>query len=113
MNTQEKIIQQIEELIVRLKNEIGTKNPDTSRNKGKIDKMINFSGLTGEIFDLLQEGFFDNAKSLSEIQIKLKENGVNKPTSALMKPILLLIRKKIIARSKPEKGSYQYYKRLK
>lgn len=110
MNKSKKIIEQIESLLVELKKEIGV-STSTAKEDKKVTAGENFSGLTGEIFNLVTEGFFDNAKSLSEMQRKLKEEGINKPTTALMKPVLLLIRKKVLGRNKPEKGQYQYYKR--
>ncbi len=112
MNKQEKIIVQIEDLLLQLKKEVGmpVATPRVANQKTTDE---NFSGLTGEIFSLVAQGYFGESKTLSEIQKKLKEDGVNKPTTALMKPILLLIRKKILGRNKPEKGQYQYYKRSK
>ncbi|MDD4804859.1 MAG: hypothetical protein PHN69_06875 [Candidatus Pacebacteria bacterium] len=111
MNEKEKIINEIEVLLTKLKKEINSPTIISKDVKNKIVIKNNFSGLTKEIFNLINEGFFDNSKELYEIQKKLKENGINKPSSRLMKPILQLIRKKILGRNKPEKGTYQYYKR--
>jgi hypothetical protein len=112
MNKSKRIIDQIEALLAELKKEVGVPVSAMKENK-KSAAQENFSGLTGEVFTLVAEGFFDNAKNLSDIQIKLKEEGINKPTTALMKPVLMLIRKKVLGRKKPEKGQYQYYKRSK
>lgn len=111
MKKGEKIIEDIEGLLRELKREFGATTERSSKSTMKEGN--NFSGLTGEVFNLVGEGYFDTPKSLSEIQKKLKEDGVNKPTTALMKPILLLIRRKILGRNKPEKGQYQYYNRKK
>ena len=110
MNKQIKIIQQIESLLEELKKETGVTSSSVSSSK-KIIPEGGYSGLTGDIFDLVKIGFFDNKKTLSEIQRKLKEEGVNKPTTALMRPVLFLIRKKILGRNKPDKGQYEYFKR--
>lgn len=110
MSKSKKIIEQIETLLAELKKVVGV-TTEVTKGAKKVSVGDNFSGLTGEIYNLVAEGFFDNAKSLSEIQKKLKEEGINKPTTALMKPVILLIRKKILGRNKPEKGQYQYYKR--
>ncbi len=107
-----KIIEQIEVLLEELKKETGI-STGVVKAKKKDASEDNFSGLTGEIFNLVNEGFFDNSKSLSDIQTKLKEEGINKPTTALTKPVIMLIRKKVLGRNKPEKGQYQYYKRSK
>ncbi|OIO30846.1 hypothetical protein AUJ77_01725 [Candidatus Nomurabacteria bacterium CG1_02_43_90] len=112
MSKSKKIIEQIESLLEELKEEVGIPIGVVKESK-KVVAEKNFSGLTREIFNLVTEGFFDTAKSLSEIQKKLKEEGINKPTTALMKPVLMLIRKKVLGRNKPEKGQYQYYKRSK
>ncbi len=112
MNKSKKIIEQIEILLEDLKKEIGMPVGVVKESK-KVASEESFSGLTGEVFNLVMEGFFDNSKSLSDIQKKLKEEGINKPTTALMKPVLMLIRKKVLGRNKPEKGQYQYYKRSK
>lgn len=110
MNKSKKIIEQIESLLAELKKEVGV-SVGAAKKSRKVATEEIFSGLTGEVFNLVTEGFFDNAKSLSEIQKKLKEEAINKPTTALMKPVLMLIRKKVLGRNKPEKGQYQYYKR--
>lgn len=112
MNNTEKIIEQIEQLLEELKKEVGVSASVAKRSK-KVASEVKFAGLTGEVFNLVAEGFFDKSKNLSDIQKKLKEDGINKPTTALMKPILMLIRKKVLGRNKPEKGQYQYYKRSK
>ena len=107
MKKSEKIIGEIEVLLRELKREVGISiksDPQSDIKEGN-----NFSGLTEGVFNLIGEGFFDTPKPLSEIQKKLKEGGINKPTTALMKPILFLIRKKILGRNKPEEGQYQYY----
>lgn len=112
MNKQEKIIAQIESLLGALKGEIGI-SPAPRHQARPTNEDKPFSGLTEEIFNLVSEGFFDQSKTLAEIQKKLKEGGVNKPTTSLMKPIILLIRKKMLIRTKPEKGQYQYRKNIK
>lgn len=112
MSNSKKIIEQIESLLEELKKEVGIPVNHAKEGK-KITAEDKFSGLTGEVFNLVSEGFFDNAKSLSEIQKKLKDEGINKPTTALMRPVLMLITKKILGRSKQDKGQYQYYKRTK
>src|SRR3989338_9165604 len=113
MNKQEKLIKQIEVLLTELKKESGISILPVSTSKNQVQMVGNFSGLTNEIFNLISEGFFDDPKSLSDIQRKLKEDGINKETTTLMKQILSLIRKKILGRNRPEKGPYQYYRLLK
>jgi len=67
-------------------------------------------GLTGEIFGLIQEGFFNKPRSLSEIQKKLRAEGIKKNSSELMRPLLQLIKKKFLKRDKPDK-TYKYQRR--
>lgn len=112
MNNAKKIIEQIAQLLEELEREVGVSIRSEKESK-KVASEGKFSGLTSEVFNLVAEGFFDKPKNLSSVQKKLKEDGVNKPTTALMKPMLMLIRKKVLGRNKPEKGQYQYYKRLK
>lgn len=81
------------------------------KNNNKVEAKKNFSGLTGEIFTLVQEGFFKEPKTIVELQNKLRLEGIRKPTSSLMKPLLLLVRKKIIGRNKSGKEIFRYYKR--
>lgn len=69
------------------------------------------AGLTGDLYSLIGEGFFDQPKTLSEIHEKLRVEGINKPVTSLMKPLLYLIKKKILKRNKPDKGQYQYQRR--
>ena len=104
------IISKIEVLFLELKQKL---NIDAERGvKKNVHKVApKISGVAGEILTLAHTGFFAKPKSLSEIQSKLQDEGVNKPTTALMDPILRLIRKKILARAKSEKGQYQYYLR--
>ena len=113
MQTQE-IINQIESLLIQLKTSlnlegksIGKRQPQHLENKNQ----QKFIGLTAHIYELVQEGFFKEDKSLAQIQKKHQERGVKKPTTALMNPVLQLIRKKLLDREKPEKGQYKYFKR--
>lgn len=68
-------------------------------------------GLTGNLHDLINEGFFDQSRTLSDIHKKLRVEGINKPVTSLMKPLLYLIKNRILKREKPDKGQYQYQRR--
>lgn len=72
-----------------------------------------FTGLAGEIFNLVEDGFFNEPRELSEIRNKLRSEGINKPRTTLMKPLLTLIRKKVLSRDKSlnGKGAFKYSRR--
>lgn len=108
------IVEKIESLLEELKTSLGApvkKDAKVSAKKTKGDET--FSGLTGSIHGLIQHGFFKEPKAISEIQSKLRDKGIKKPTTSLMTPLLLLIRKEILDRSKPAdgKGTYKYFQR--
>jgi hypothetical protein len=106
------IINEIEALLLQLKASLG-EGPTKGVKKGRIKKLPSeFSGLTAELFKLVQEGFFKepNRRRISEIKNKLHQRAVNKPTTSLMKPLRLLIWKGILDREKPGgKGNYEYF----
>ena len=113
--TNKQIIEQIETLLIQLKQSLNLshKNMPLSKKEhqsaskhGKI-----FSGLTGSINKLLEEGFFNESKTISELQKKLKDRGINKPTTSIMPSLKVLIKNEILDRSKPDKGLYKYFKR--
>jgi len=106
VRTPSTIISNIETLLEELKLALQIQVKDK-----KITASINSkkpAGLTGDIYDLINEGFFDQPKIISQIHEKLRYNGINKPITSLMKPLLYLIRKKILRRDKTEKGQFQY-----
>lgn len=111
----EQIIEQIETLLIQLKKSLNVSNKTSSHHEKKIKLPPNhnrgFSGLTGNIYELIEEGFFDNPKTISDLQGKLKDRGIKKPTTALMPSLKLLIIKKVLDRNKPIKGLYNYFKR--
>jgi hypothetical protein len=118
MNRNTEIIIKIEDLLQELKQSLGVSSTPKKKSgaKGSSEpRDEKFSGLTAEIFNLVQEGYFKEPREISEIQKKLRLEGVNKPTTSLMKPLLLLVRKKIIGRNEPSsgKGPYKYYQRNK
>jgi hypothetical protein len=108
-----KIIAGIEALLEELKASLGAPPSEHQKKSTDSKSSEDFSGLTGEIYNLVQEGFFKEPRTLSEIQNKLRLEGVNKPTTSLMKPLVQLIRKKILGRSKPDdgKGTFRYHHR--
>jgi len=111
----QQIIEQIEALLIELKQSLNVPNK-TSRAHYKQLKSANnqgyrFSGLTGKIYEFIEEGFFDEPKTISDLQKKLKDRGTNKPTTALMPSLKLLIIKKVLDRNKPDKGLYRYFKK--
>lgn len=113
--TNQQIIEQIEALLIQLKQALNvpSKNaPHGGKSRPSIPKQgRDFSGLTGNIYELLEEGFFNQPKTISDLQKKLKDRGIKKPTTALMPSLKRLIVKKVLDRSKPDKGLYQYFKR--
>lgn len=106
----EQIIEQIEVLLIQLKQLLNVsyhrKTPESSHNQG-----LKFSGLTHGIYELIEEGFFSEPKTISDLQKKLKDRGTNKPTTTIMPSLKLLIDKKILDRNKPDRGLYKYFKR--
>ena len=114
MNNPFEIVDKIEALLTELKTSLGATPSKTRKPQPKAGpEEKGFSGLTGEIHNLVQEGFFKEPKTLSEIQNKLRLEGVNKPTTSLMKPLILLIRRKVLGRSEAAdgKGPFRYHQR--
>lgn len=115
MTKTEQIIEKIEALLIQLKQSLNVSNKTSSHNKEKSKSIFNqrqgFSGLTGNIYELIEEGFFNDPKTISDLQKKLKDRGIKKPTTALMPSLKLLIIKKVLDRNKPDKGLYNYFKR--
>lgn len=105
----QQIIKQIEELLVQLKESLNVSNKISSRFIGNQERR--FSGLTKKIYELIEEGYFSEPKTISDLQKKLKDRGTNKATTAIMPSLKLLIDKKILDRNKPDKGLYKYFKR--
>lgn len=102
--TTQELITEIEVLINELK---------LSLNQG--DKLViastpekKLNGLTGQIYDLTEEGFFNQPKTISDIHMKLRAEGIIKPVTSLMRPLLYLVKKKFLKREKSEKGKYRY-----
>lgn len=112
MNRNVEIIENIENLLKELKSSLGGDSLKRSKiTKPKTDK-TKFSGLTGEIYKLVQEDFFKtpNRREISEIVKKLHQRTINKPATSLMKPLRLLIRKGVLDREKVGgKGNYKYF----
>jgi len=107
------IIEQIEMLLVELKKTLKIQTEVSHRSKkfkiiGGVHK---FSGLTEKIYELIKEGFFDESKTISDLQKKLKDRTINKPTTSLMAPLKFLITKDLLDRTKPDKGPYKYFKK--
>ncbi len=100
------IISQIETLLRELRFSIEAANNSLVAPVPK-----NPTGLMGDLYGLIDEGFFDQPKTLSEIHEKLRKEGINKPVTSLMKPLLQLIKKKMLKRERPEKGQFQYQQR--
>ena len=113
MNANLELVAQIEELLGKLKSSLGAPELDKGNKLPVSSAKESFSGLSKSIFDLIQESFFDEPKTLVEIQRKLRLEGVNKPTSTLMKPLLYLLKKKKLARIQDTggKGPFKYHKR--
>lgn len=111
--TNKQIIEQIEMLLVELKKTLKIQTEASHQNKKiKISSGVHkFSGLTEKIYELIKEGFFDKPKTISDLQKKLKDRTINKPTTSLMAPLKLLITKDLLDRTKPDKGSYKYFKK--
>lgn len=100
------IINQIESLLRELRSSLTI---DTKEFSGSFYR--NPEGLTGNIHNLIEEGFFDQPRTLSEIHEKLRVEGINKPMTSLMKPLLRLIKGKELKRERQEKGQFHYQRR--
>ena len=114
MRNQEQIIGEIELLLAELKKTLGGGRDNKELRHHKAAGLVSkaeFSGLTGAIYALVEEGFFKEPREISEIQKKLKDEGVFKPTTAMMPSLMRLIKKKVLGRNKPTKGVYKYYQR--
>ena len=113
MDKNTEIIVKIESLLGELKQSLGITAHMAKRREVKGSQKAgdeNFSGLTKEIFNLVQEGYFKEQRTISDVEKKLHQRAINKPTTSLMKPLRLLIHKRIIEREKPDgKGHYKYF----
>lgn len=108
------IIGKIESLLEELKASLGATSQKHTKAAAKTPKVeVAFSGLAGEIYNLVQDGFFKEPKSISELQNKLRLEGVKKPTTSLSGPLLRLTKKKVLGRSEPAdgKGPFKYHQR--
>ncbi len=106
------IIESIEGLLKELKNSLSGSNSKKPKSVKVKSGKTEFSGLTEEVYKLVQEGFFKepNRKEISEIVKKLHQRTINKPATSLMKPLRLLIRKGVLDREKiGGKGNYKYF----
>lgn len=111
---QSELIRQIETLIEKLKLSLsGNHGQFINIAPIKLKKERKFIGLTAKVYELVGEGFFDEPKTISDLQKKLKDGMINKPTTSLMAPLKLLVGKKILERNKPEEGIYNYIKNIK
>lgn len=116
MRNPESIIHQMETLLSELRLSIANIDEyDRSNEVNSEERTLNekrkFKGVSGAIFELVSAGFFDTPRFISEIKAKLRDEGINKPTTGLMSPLLRLIKHKVLARKRSEKGIYQYSKR--
>lgn len=113
--TNQQIIEQIETLLMQLKHSLNLPHKNTSYSTKKHQSIPKqswaFSGLTRSIYELLEEGFFDDSKTISELQKRLKDRGINKPTTSIMPSLKVLIKNRVLDRNKPDKGLYKYFKR--
>src|SRR5438445_807263 len=107
MNKNLEIIDKIETLLDELKASFGATSAKDKKKPSEHKGGSSFSGLTGQIYNLIQDGFFKEPKTISEIQTELRAEAINKPTSSLMRPLHVLIKKKALARSKAEKGPFR------
>jgi hypothetical protein len=109
------IIGKIESLLDELKASLGAtpqKHGRASAPKALKTGRV-FLGLTADIFNLVQDGFFKEPQEISEIQNKLRLEGINKPTTSLSGPLVQLIKKKVLTREEPAngKGPFKYRQR--
>ncbi|MGD0338240.1 MAG: hypothetical protein ABSB78_05575 [Bacteroidota bacterium] len=107
------LIEKIESLLVELRRELKGKRVKSAKVHDKEKNTHEYSGLTGSIFSLVKDGFFREPRTISDIQKKLRLEGVLKPTTSLMKPLFYLIKKKAIDRSLSVdgKGPFKYHER--
>lgn len=103
--TTSELIAEMETIITELKLSLNQGNTPVVVSRTSEKKL---SGLTKQIFDLTNEGFFDQPKTIADIQMKLRAEGIIKPITSLMRPLLYLIKNKLLKREKSEKGYYQY-----
>lgn len=99
----EELISEIEALLQELKTSLG----GIAVKRSPIKVQAKFNGLTENIFELSNEGFFNEPKSISEIHNKLKIEGINKPVTSLPGSLLLLVKKRILKRD-VSGGKYYY-----
>lgn len=111
MAKQEEIIKKIEALLAELSASLDTKPIIQLEPEISVSLKSKFSGLTKKILTLIQEGFFDEPRDISEISKRLRRWGYNKPTTSLSGPLRELVKKNFLDRDKldGEKSVYKYF----
>jgi uncharacterized Fe-S cluster-containing MiaB family protein len=106
-----KIIEDVEGLLAELKEVIGKGHSRSNQKQESVS--AKHGGLAGEIYLLVKEGFFDEPRALSDIQKRLRLDGIKKPTTTLTKPLLKLLKAKVIKREESQngKGPFKYLRR--
>ena len=86
--------------IHNIKTEISRKNVENREQKKR-------TAASDLIIDLKDDGFFDKAKTLTEIAVALEDKGYIYPTTSLSGLVLSLVKKRLLGRKK-DNGKWIY-----
>lgn len=88
----------------------GAPSPPTAQKPTQKPDQKPPSSLASRIALLAQEGFLADPRSLSEIQVKLREHGWHYPQSNLSTPLIRLVRQRRLRRLQLTAGSKKLWK---
>jgi hypothetical protein len=99
-----------------LQREIATAHPDlavptlakTFTRKKKIGQRVN--GTTSRLISLIEEGIFQEQRSLAEIRQLLSERGWHYQLEDLGTPVTRLVRRKVLRRTQVSEGGKRFWK---
>jgi len=79
-----------------------------ARSRSKAGTNKSGTGITGRIVTLRNEGFFNEPRSLREVQLALTEKGHIYPRTTVSPTVLGLVRRSELRRMKSNKGKWAY-----
>lgn len=103
----EQIIKEITSLLGELNDVISGKSID-SRVLDKDLTSSNYSGATGGMRLLIEEGYFDQPRTLQEVMQVMEERGRYYPRPTVAMSLLNLVRERVLVRTKNNGKKWHY-----
>lgn len=113
MGDSEKIIKLLEEQgrkLDEIKKLLSSPKRGKKSTKETVSKSTSKTSVTGLIEELKQDHFFDNPRSLKEIQMELQKLNYHYAVTSLTNPLQRLVRQRVLGRIL-KKGRWAYVKR--